>query len=215
MTTFGFSAYLKLISLNPRPQRREIRNRLTPSESGYDFHRSMRQLATRYALERGRLDPFVEQLRAIGPPAERAAATQAIARLHAWLEHNSGQCIRSNARIYESPRGIFRIRYQPDFRLLGSDHVDVHLWNTANPELSNRLALGALRMISVDTPFDGSADLSVLSLRNMTHLRASDAQGFELIGRRTVQAVEDMFIDIAEEIRAPIPEVRDAPRAGI
>ena len=50
MPTFGFSAFLKLICLNDRPSRTQLRSRLQPSEGGYDFHRSLRQRAQRYLM---------------------------------------------------------------------------------------------------------------------------------------------------------------------
>lgn len=49
MPSFGFSAFLKLLSLNDRPQRTLMRSRLLPSDGGgYDFHRSLKLHAKRF-----------------------------------------------------------------------------------------------------------------------------------------------------------------------
>ncbi len=38
MPTFGFAAFLKIASLNPKPRKTELRKRLFGSGQPYDFH---------------------------------------------------------------------------------------------------------------------------------------------------------------------------------
>jgi hypothetical protein len=51
MPSFGISAFLRIVHMNPRPQRSELRRRFTPREGGYDFHSSLRRLAHRLLVE--------------------------------------------------------------------------------------------------------------------------------------------------------------------
>ena len=71
MPTFGFSAYLKLISLSPKRQRYEIKSRLSPSKEGYDFHRSLQLRAHQFLVDGIPLVDVVKSTDAIGRAPEK------------------------------------------------------------------------------------------------------------------------------------------------
>ena len=71
MINFGTSAYLKILALNPRPKDTQLKNRLTPSDSGYDFHRSMRQIAPKFAAGKLDAEATVKALSSIKKTPER------------------------------------------------------------------------------------------------------------------------------------------------
>jgi hypothetical protein len=74
MPTFGISAFLRLLHMNARPPRTELRRRSPPRDTGYDFHSSLRRLCHR--------------LMAGEPPESLLAETSTIAQ---ESERNSAQ----------------------------------------------------------------------------------------------------------------------------
>jgi hypothetical protein len=213
--TFGFSAFLKMLSLSVRRQRSEMRARLSPSEGGYDFHRAFRRLAHRHLSEGEYLGQLLREAAAITNPAEARSATSALKYLEAWRFRNSGELVSFQPKIYDSPNGRFKVRYAPDFGVtIGGVRVAVHVWNTKRPDLDVRMAHAALSLIA-DLYDDGSGeqpDLAVLSIPDNRLIRLSDVPDQSVLAGRVVAAFEALIEEIDEEIRqAPSLPGADQP----
>src|ERR1700744_3728120 len=88
MPTFGFSAYLRLISFNEKPRMSAIRARVAKVGKGYDFHRAMKLAARRLLVAGEPLEAVLASVEAIKQPSERAAAKPALERLVQWRSDN-------------------------------------------------------------------------------------------------------------------------------
>jgi hypothetical protein len=164
MTTFGTSAYLKLLALNPRPRDTEIRKRLRPQKGGYDFHKTMRRIVTEYAS--GTIDwaRTEARLKAIKKPAERQSATSAAAALVHWADGRSIRLLHDSELHASSPNGIYSVRFLPDFEIdLDGTATRVHIWNTIKPDIKLREAIGTLGLF---VPQNAPRSIGILSLRS-------------------------------------------------
>ncbi|MDU7523827.1 MAG: hypothetical protein E7K72_21025, partial [Roseomonas mucosa] len=117
LVTFGFSAFLKLLSLNERPRRTALRQRLSPSAGGYDFHRSFRLHARRLLVDGVAVDDVLTSAGTITKLPERRSAVAALQRLDLWRRSAPGPVFQGEPVIYESPRRLFRVRFEPDFSI--------------------------------------------------------------------------------------------------
>lgn len=215
MPTYGFSAFLKLLCLNERPMRTELRRRLLSTGGGYDFHRSLRLRASRYLVGGEPIADVLASVAEIARPPERASAQAGLERLHDWRLAHLGTPIQYPAATYESPASLFRVNFMPDFGLeLAGRGVAIHVWNTARPRLIPRMVYAALSIVSpVYEGVDGAPeDLAVLSLPDSTLLRLSEAGRLSGIGPSTAERVEDLIRDVQYEIDHP--EERDRPHGA-
>ena len=136
MPTFGFSAFLKLISLNARPQRTLIRQRLAASRSeGYDFHRSLKLRAGRYLVDGVSLPDVLLTVEEIKRSAERQSAKTGLEQLGIWRDRNPGPMLSFEPASFESPAKNFKVQFLPNFGiLLNEKKVAAHIWNTRSEE---------------------------------------------------------------------------------
>lgn len=212
MPTFGLSAFLKLICLNERPGRTQMRARLTPSAGGgYDFHRSLRLRAHRYLVDGEPMEDIMASVTQIARAPEQASARLGLHRLEEWRLANPGAIIPYTPVTYESPSQLFKVTFTADFGVrIGSDGVAVHLWNTAFPSLSPRMVYAALSLF--ERPYSAAHnppdDLAVLSLREPRLYRLSDAGRFAGLGASLAARIEDMMRDISDELELPGHEDR-------
>jgi hypothetical protein len=213
MPTFGFSAFLKLISLNSRPQRTEIRKRSNPGDGGYDFHRSLKLLAHRYIVDG---IPFPELLLAaedVTNEAERRSVKAGLQKLNEWRDLHPGTVLRFDPVLYESPAKNFKVQFLPNFGIrLGDQSVAVHLWNTGVPVLDERMTYAALSLV-VSLYEDREArpdDVAVLSLPQSRLYRLSevDLADYSEMGRRVVRRLDDLFEDVGRDPNSPTPTPR-------
>jgi hypothetical protein len=169
VVTFGFSAFLKILSLNDKPQRTEIRKRLAPSSGdGYDFHRRFRQLARLYMVEDAPLSDVLAAAAAIIQLPERVSAVTGLNRLALWRAKVGGQVLDFSSVVIESPGHQFKVRFEPDFGMLIRDKpTAIHLWNTKSVELSPAATYAALALVAqaYGGQESGPDDLGVLSMR--------------------------------------------------
>lgn len=218
MPTFGFSAFLKLLSLNPRPQRREVRVRLSPSEGGYDFHRSLRLRTTRLMVEREDLQALVDEASALGNPAERRSVEAGLRQLDAWQIANPGHVLAIQSALYVSPDQMFRVNFIPDFGYrLEDQNVAIHLWNTGTVELSPRMTYAALTLIR--SAYEGDTapdDLAVLSLPDNRLYRLSDVPDQSRLAAIVAGNLDRLFQSVREEVAGPTvpPEIRPGGSLG-
>jgi len=206
MPNIGFSAYLKLISLNERPRDTAIRGRVSPKGGGYDFHRSMKRAAQRLLAEGAPLAEVLETLAAIQRSAERSSAIQALTRLAEWRTANPGELLRYKPATYAHASGLFNVAFTPDFGVrMGRTGAAVHIWNTQTPKLSPRTVYAALSLLpGLYEDFDAPDDFAVLSLRDLQFCRLSEAGRYSGLG-------ESMAENIAESFRQAVADRPDQP----
>lgn len=209
MPTFGFSAFLKMLSLNPRPQRTEMRNRLLPSSgSGYDFHRQFRALAHRYLSGGEELERLLAETESYGNAAEGRQAREALEFLEGWRSCTHGQLYAFEARTWTSPDDVFKVRYTPDFGIeIDGVRVAIHIWKTQRPPLDPRMTYAALSLfpeLYVEDP-NGPQDFAVLSVLDGRLYRLSDVPDQSVLAGRVAAFIEWLITDISDEITPPPP----------
>ena len=195
MPSIGFSAYLKLISLNERPRLTAIRGRISPKGGGYDFHRSMKRAAQTLLAEDAPLDEVLVTVAAIKRSSERLSATQALTRLAAWRAANPGELRTYKPAIYAHSSGLFKVAFTPDFGMrIGRAGTAVHIWNTQKPKLSPRTVYAALSLFP-ELYDDGGVpdDFALLSLREPQLFRLSEAGRYTGLGESMAEKVAESF----------------------
>jgi hypothetical protein len=222
MPSFGFSAYLKLVCSNDRPQFSQVKKRLAPSEGGYDFHRSLRLLARQMLIDGLSLASAVEAADAIPKDSERNSAKSGLATLYRWARFSRPQFFEVQLSTYESPGRRFRVSFEPDFgTLIAGRRTAVHLWNTKEPLLQRHQVLGALAIASQGYRQSGDvSDVAVLSLRDSTLYSLSDATDQREVlqfGTAVAAAIDRLFERGARELgisigpRPPAPPLPPPP----
>ncbi|MBN9314756.1 MAG: hypothetical protein J0I99_03380 [Devosia sp.] len=211
MTTFGFSAFLKLVSSSAKRQRSLIAERVKGErKSGYDFHKAMRGICGGYLIGGVSLADSRVLAEAIVKEAERKSALTAIDRVAAWRRERVADAFTVASRICESPTGIFKVRFDPDFgTTIDGQRVAIHLWNTKLPPLDARLTRAALSLFP--GLYEGLDDLAVLSLRNGQLVLLSEDADAATIGANVVEALEDIFIEIRSGGTRPGAEEHPTP----
>ena len=210
MPTFGFSAFLKLLSMNDRPQRTTLTGRLRPSRSGgYDYHRSLRVRAHRYLVDGEVIEEVLASCGEITKPDEQHSARTGLENLHEWRRENPGGTVHFDPKMFESPDGMFKVHFTPNFGLqIDGRLTAVHLWNTARPQLDHRMTLAALSLFADPYATDSQPpdDLAVLSLREPRLYRLSEARAEHyVVGERTVAALDGVIGRIRDDLGLPPP----------
>lgn len=209
MTRFGFSAFLKMLSLNDRPQRTEMRNRLRPSSgSGYDFHRQFRLLAHRYLAGGEALEQLFAEANGWGNAAEGRAAREALEFLEEWRGDTPGVLFDVEPRMWEHSSGMFAVRYTPDFGIeIDGVRIAVHIWKTQHPPLDARMTYVAMSLFG-DLYSDNSTgpqDIAVLSVIDGRLYRLSDVPDQSVLAERVMTAIEDLIDELGDEVPPPPP----------
>lgn len=197
MTTFGTSAYLKLLALNPRPRDTELRKRIwSPGYAGYDFHKAMRRIATEFSAEIADWPTTRAKLKAIKNPAERKSATPATFALMRWIDRRPIRLINTERKI-SSPNSVFSIKFSADFEIdIDGFPTQVHLWNTKTPAIRFREAIGVLgHFATEDTP----RSVAILTLRTGELFLPSTYESARQLARTLALDVEERFIRISSE----------------
>ncbi|WP_154674516.1 hypothetical protein [Mesorhizobium erdmanii] len=210
MSTFGTSAYLKLISLNPRPQRTELRKRLSPSDSSYDFHRSLRLHANRLLAKGESIENVLESVGRIAKLPERTSVQAGLATLLDWRTSHPSKLFEVKPHIYTSPNAVFKLGFSADFgTVIDGKRCAVHLWNTKKPPLSNRLTIGTLSLIKLSYP--EVDNLVVLSLLDSQLFWSVVDDRYVAIGHNLALRIEEIILSVEEELRAPTKDRRTPP----
>ncbi len=210
MSRFGFSAYLKLISLNPKPQRSELRKRLSPSDFAYDFHRSLRLHANRLLAKGESIESVLESVGHIAKLPERNSVQAGLSTLLSWRASHSAKLFGLKSHIYSSPNGVFKLNFSADFgTVIDGKRCAVHLWNTKKPSLSQRLTVGTLSLIKQAYP--GIDNLVVLSLLDSQLLWSVDDARYAAIGHNLALRVEEAILSVEEELRTATKGRRTPP----
>lgn len=106
---------------------------------------------------------------------------------------------------YESPAGLFKVAFTPDFGIeIDRQDVAVHVWNTKTTELLERQTYGVLSLFK--PLYEGTNapnDVAVLSLRDSALYRLSEAGKFADMGDALAVRIEDLIRDVRDELGLP------------
>lgn len=173
---FGFSAFLKLVCSNPKPQKRTVRDRHKPRGGGYDYHKSLRRRIQQIAFEGLSATEALASTTQITKAPERASAKRGLERFFSWRLQNQSELEACEPLTFLSPKSFFKITFQPDFLvMLNGRRTAVHVWNTQK-KLSRNLVLASLTLVATRFPLDNRPDdFAVLSLQDGEFYRWSDA----------------------------------------
>ncbi len=197
MTTFGTSAYLKLLALNSRPRDSEIRRRLGPDKGGYDFHKRMRSIVTAYASGTTDWAATEASLNAIKKVPERQSASSATIALVNWINGRSIRRLDRADQLSQSPNGVFSVKFSPDFEIeTGGAMTKIHIWNTIKPPISIREAMGVLGLFVRD---DCPQSVGILCLRTNELFLPKDAERTRELARLLAIDIERRVAQIAAE----------------
>jgi hypothetical protein len=214
MPTLGFSYVLKLLSMNEKPQRTEIKKRLLPSGGGYDFHDSLRRLARRLLVEGAPLSELLKAADKIKQEPERNSVKAALKKLALWRASHPGELIEFRAVTFAGPGKLFKIRFAPDFGLMIAGRATaVHLWNTKRPPLIRRMTLAALSWLPrhYENSDRRPDDFAVLSLQDGSLTKLSEARDASTIGAGVIALLEQQWERVRRAILPPPPEDRPPP----
>lgn len=206
MLNFGISAFLKLVCLNSRPQRTELRKRLLSSGSGYDYHRSLRLRVHRLLVDGEPRASISASIDEIASKSERKSVRSGLEQLANWRTAHRGEIIGYKAVTYESASGLFKVTYTADFGIrMGDQGIAVHVWNTGDPPLLREMAyavLGLFKLLYEDAD-DIPDDLAVLSLPDLQFYRLSEAGAHAGVGVALVRRVENVMRELIDELELP------------
>lgn len=215
MPTYGFSAFLKLLSLNARPQRTEVRRRLSPSDGGYDFHRSLRLRVQRMLIGGESLEAVIADASELANPAERQSVENGLRQFAEWLEEHAGEVVFCPPALYTSPASEFSVSFLPDFGyVMDGQVVGIHVWNTRSVDLNPRMTYAALAMIEAAYyQEDAPDDVAVLSLPDRRLYRLSDVVDQSRFARIVASNLDALFDSVRDELGGPAvpPEGRLPP----
>ncbi|MDP1839310.1 MAG: hypothetical protein Q8N31_09230 [Reyranella sp.] len=206
MLNFGTSAFLKLVCLNDRPQRTELRNRLRSSGGGYDFHRSLRLLIERHLVGGHSIASLAGSIDQIAREPERKSVRIGLDHLGDWRTRHPGEILAYDAVSYESPGGLFKVTYTPDFGMrVDGQGVAVHVWNTARLQILREMTYAVLSLFkpAYEGVGDAPDDLAVLSLPDSELYRLSEAGAYASVGASLVARVETTVREVIDELDLP------------
>ena len=214
MPTFGISAFLRVVHMNPRPQRSELRRRLTPGGKPYDFHGSLRRLAKRLMVDGEPLEDVIARTAEIVQEPERLSAQVGLRRLDEWRSVNPGDLLEFDDVTYRSPGNRFGVKFTANYGIeIEGQSVAIHLWNTTRPRLEQRLVRATLSLFEdrYGESRNPPDDIAVLCLRTLRLIRLGNSADVRGLGQLIVSDFDAILADLEREDRAPRPE--DQPPA--
>ena len=191
--------------MNVRPQRTAIRSRLRPSTGGYDYHRTLKLRARRFPVDGEPIKDVIASCSAIIKEAECHSARTSLQNLADWKTDMPGGTIAFKPRLFESPGGMFKVHFTPDFGLgVTGIRTAIHIYNTRLP-LVPRMTYAALSLFpSLYERGRGLPDdLAVLSLREPRLFRLSEAPELGALADRLVAALDETIREIGHDLGLP------------
>lgn len=166
--SFGFSAFLKIICTNDKPQKRAIRERHKPSNGGYDFHKNLRRRIQ--WLSSGSHSPaqVIASLSDIAKAPERASTYAGLKKFIDWLSRHKAKTSFCDEICFKSPNGLFQVKFAPDFLTeIEGRMTAVHVWNTQET-LSRNLVIALLTTVALnwENTSERPDDFAVFSLQD-------------------------------------------------
>lgn len=132
------------------------------------------------------------------------------------LERPPGPFFEIPPATFKSPGGMFNVRFLPDFGVeIGGKRTAIHIWNTKAPDLNRQFCHGALALFpKIYAEQDGAPDdLAVLSLRDGSLYRLSEAGDVASFGLSVAMAIENLFQREARDLGLPINPPKPDPHA--
>ncbi|MBZ9790506.1 hypothetical protein K9B32_10275 [Rhizobium sp. 3T7] len=211
---FGFSAFLKLLNTNPKPQKRLVRERCSPSGGGYDYHKSLKTRVQQVAF--GELSPqqALDSTALITKHSERESARRGLKRFFEWKQKNPGVLETTEGLLFPSPNGFYKVEFTANFLIeLDGRRTAVHLWNTQH-RLSGQLVRAALSTVATRYPEHGRPDdIAVLSLQDGSLYRWSEAdREIALLGERLLEYLDKQFEVARSELGRPASPEGPSPQ---
>lgn len=140
---------------------------------------------------------------------ERNSAKSGLLVLNDWKMRNVGAVFVANRTVVESPSGLYKVAYPPDF---GADirgvRTAVHIWNTMRPDLEGRLVLAALAPFFEPMSEQGFDEIAVLSLRDGQLYRLGDPRPYLDHSAIVFDRIEHLIEEINDDGRRPPAEDR-------
>ncbi|KAB2685572.1 MULTISPECIES: hypothetical protein [Brucella/Ochrobactrum group] len=201
MPNFGISSFLKILHLNEKPQKTEIRGRLEPKTGGgYDFHGSVRRLCTEIALNDGDPALVIGHIKDIKKAAERNSARLGLQAFLEWRKHNLSEVSTATNVTYQSPKDLFKVTFKPNFSMIDSNGVTaVHIWNTAKPKLDDHFVRATLSIFPELYTENKPDDLAVLCLRSQRLIRLGQPDAkLQALGNILINKIERIISEINE-----------------
>lgn len=213
---FGFSAFLRIICANEKPQKRFIKERHKPSEGGYDFHKSLRRLIQKVAVgELTRPDEIAAYIANIKKPAERNSLAAGFKKFVEWRGANAAPLQFVDPVVINSPNGQYQFNFTADFVTeIDGRNTAVHVWNT-NSNLSRNLVIAILTVVAENWPvtLNRPSDFAVFSLKTGEIFKWSDASPeHKLLGERLMLHIERLCVLARKDLGLPaISPNKEAP----
>jgi hypothetical protein len=218
MTAFSVAAFLKIVSLNAKPQKTELRKRLFGTGGRpYDYHRSLKLAAGKLLVDGLPLGQLLEAAEAIKNPAERVSLIEGLTKLFEWRVSYPGDVYKVPARIYDSPNKLFKISIQPEFGILNaSGRTAFCLWNTKSVDLKFDAAYNLLAAFPgcYERALPPVDDFGLLSLREPKLLRLSERAISEAEVLAMMMQVEHVILDLYDEAGRHLPPPGPFPTAA-
>ncbi len=213
----GFSAFLKIVCANERPQRRLIKQRLTPSDDGYDFHKSLRHLIRKVVDGRFAIIEAIAATKSIKRQPERNSAYNGLIKFGDWLRDNQSPVYPSNEKVVISTADEqFQVIFAADFVTdIEGRRTAVHVWNTKE-KLSRQIVVAALTLVAQNWPEsrDRPEDIAVLCLKTGTYYKWSEHTAqHRTWGLALLAHIGKVFTIVRSELGLPpIYKDKDLPR---
>ncbi|MHC2297982.1 hypothetical protein [Rhizobium mongolense] len=202
---FGFSAFLRLLNANPKPQRRLVRDRYRPSKGGYDYHKSLKSRVQQVAFGELSFQQALNSTSQITKLSERESARRGLKRFFEWKQQNPGTLEATQRLLFPSPKGLYKVEFTPNFLLeMDGRQTAVHLWNTQH-RLSGQLVRAALSKVATRYPLENRPDdFAVLSLQDGPIYKWSEADSeLSLLGEKLLEFLDNQFEVARHELGLP------------
>ena len=202
MPNFGFSYYLKLLSLKPKPREAELRSKFLGDGPGYDFHRRMKLAARRLMMGEASFDELISEASQIKPTPERTSYVEGLTRLREWRNETTGEPVSVASKLHTPVLGLFGVSSKPEFGLTERGSTTAYyIWNTKRPQLTVEAVRAALSLLPDLYAEDSSPpdDFAILSLREQEVYLLSGVGLAPSVALLATEDLEDRILKILDE----------------
>ncbi len=210
--TLGFSALLRLLDANEKPQRNAIKNRYV-SRDARDFHRSFHLSIKNLLTGISTFRQAIRSAQRIKKQSERQHTKSGIVRFLRWYISLGTRGTAYPSIILPSPMGLFQVKFDPDCIIdLNGRRTAIHIWNSSK-KINPDQALAALSLVAAKFPltFDRPDDFAVLSLQSGDIYKWSDAnKEHTIMALHLMTHLDRVFTLIRSEL--DIPSSGDQPQ---
>lgn len=137
---------------------------------------------------------------------ERNSLINGLKKLGLWREGVTGAACKIAPKVYQSPRGIYKIAIQPEFGIdTNGRRIAFQIWNTKKPDLNVDAVYGTMALLPAlyTGEINAPSDFGVLSLHEPRVYLVSDRVVSPLLIDRVIGTIEDGILDIYKEYSEP------------